>query len=125
MTARVVIADDDADIRGLIRISCVKAGMEIVAEVGDGTSALEAVARDRPDLVILDVSMPKMSGLEVCRHVRERAELDDVRILLLSASVDENAIRLGLAAGASAYLAKPFSPRELVASIVEQVGTQR
>jgi two-component system OmpR family response regulator len=125
MTPRAVIADDDADIRGLIRISCVKAGLDVVAEAGDGRAALEAVIRERPDLVILDVSMPEMSGLDVCRRIREQSDLADVRILVLSASVDDNAVRLGLDAGATDYVAKPFSLRELVASIGQQVGSPR
>jgi two-component system OmpR family response regulator len=125
MNRRVVIADDDADIRALIRISCLKAGLEIAAEVSDGVSALDAVVLGRPDIVILDVSMPEMSGLEVCRRIRERDELGDVRILLLSAAVDQVSVQAGLDAGASDYLSKPFSPRELIARIDEQIGSER
>jgi len=114
MTATVVVADDDPDIRTLVSLSVVKAGLAILASVGDGALALAAIREHRPDLAILDVSMPEMTGLEICRAVRLDASLDDLRILLLSASVDENTQAVGLAAGADYFLAKPFSPRDLV-----------
>ena len=115
MTHTVVVADDDADIRSLVALSVAKAGLTLLASVGDGALALAAIREHRPDLAILDVSMPELTGLEVCRGAREDASLSDLRILLLSASVDENTQAVGLAAGADYFLAKPFSPRELVA----------
>ena len=122
MTARIVIADDDVDIRELVRISVVRAGFEVVAEVGDGDAALAAVRDFAPDLAILDVTMPGLTGVEVCRAVREDAALDAVRILLLSAAVGDASMATGLEAGANAYFAKPFSPRELTASLLEILG---
>jgi DNA-binding response OmpR family regulator len=122
MTLRIVIADDDLDIRELVRISVVRAGFEVVAEVGDGDAALAAVRDFAPDLAILDVTMPGLTGVEVCRAVREDPALDAVRILLLSAAVGEASMATGINAGASAYFAKPFSPRELTASLLEIVG---
>ena len=115
MTHTVVVADDDPDIRALVRISVTRAGLQVVADVEDGAAALAAIRRYDPDLAILDVSMPELTGIEVCRAVRADAAVGDVRILLLSASVDEVAQREGLDAGADYYLAKPFSPRDLVA----------
>lgn len=115
MTLTVVIADDDIDIRALVRISVARAGLEVVADVADGAAALHAIRSFVPDLAILDVSMPEMSGIDVCTEVRKVPELHDVRILLLSASVDETAQSVGIEAGADYFLAKPFSPRELVA----------
>ncbi|HEY4269471.1 MAG TPA: response regulator [Galbitalea sp.] len=122
MTARVVIADDDVDIRALVRISATRAGFEIVAEVGDGDAALAAVREFAPDLAILDVTMPGLTGVEVCRAVREDPALDAVRILLLSAAVGEVSMATGLEAGAAAYFEKPFSPRELTASLIGVLG---
>jgi DNA-binding response OmpR family regulator len=113
MTYTVIVADDDSDIRSLVGISVGKAGLELVASVADGAAALEAIRNNRPDLAILDVSMPELSGIDVCRGVREDDSLADVRILLLSASVDEASQEIGLSAGADYFLAKPFSPREL------------
>jgi DNA-binding response OmpR family regulator len=121
LTARIVIADDDVDIRTLVRISAERAGFEVVAEVGDGDAALAAVRSLVPDLAILDVTMPGLTGVEVCRAVREDTELDAVRILLLSAAVGEASMAIGLDAGATAYLAKPFSPRELAANLREML----
>jgi DNA-binding response OmpR family regulator len=111
---RVVVADDDADIRALVTISAKRAGLEVVASVADGEQAIAAITDLRPDLVILDVAMPGLTGLEVCAKVRENAELATIPVLLLSAAVDEAARAAGREAGATDYLAKPFSPRALV-----------
>jgi DNA-binding response OmpR family regulator len=117
VSGTVVIADDDGDIRALVRISATKAGLVVVGEVEDGDSALAAIRREVPDIAILDVAMPGLSGLEVCRLVRAESALDGVHILLLSASVDEPTIAAGMNAGAADYLSKPFSPRELASRL--------
>ena len=119
---RVVIADDDADIRVLIAIAVRKAGLDLVAEASDGLAALDAVRRVQPDLAILDVSMPTMTGIEVCRTVREDTSLDGVRLVLLSAGADDRARGIGLASGADHYLIKPFSPKALAATLAEMMG---
>ncbi|CAN5219628.1 hypothetical protein BH11ACT5_BH11ACT5_17350 [soil metagenome] len=113
MSTTVIVADDDQDIRSLVSIAVGKAGLELLASVSDGALALEAIQKHQPDLAILDVSMPEMTGLEVCRAVRGDSSIGDVRILLLSASVDEQSQSIGIEAGADYFLAKPFSPREL------------
>ena len=110
---RVVTADDDADIRGLVEIAVTKAGLELVSIADDGPSALKAIRETRPDLVVLDVSMPGMSGLEVCRAVRADPELTGTAIVLLSAAVDDQSRVAGIQAGAIEFLSKPFSPNEL------------
>ena len=115
MTHTVVVADDDADIRSLVGIAIMKAGLEMVASVADGARAIEAIKLHKPDLAILDVSMPEMTGLEVCREARADDTLGDLRILLLSASVDEASRAVGIESGADYFIAKPFSPRELAA----------
>ena len=109
----MVVADDDQDIRTLVSIAVNKAGLELLASVGDGARALEAILEHHPDLAILDVSMPEMTGLEVCRAVRADDSVGDLQILLLSASVDEESQAIGIEAGADYFFAKPFSPREL------------
>lgn len=119
MSRTVVIADDDGDIRRLVTISAARANLEVVADVGDGDAALDAIRRFVPDLAILDVSMPGRTGIEICETVRKDPALAGVRILLLSASAGESAIAAGLAAGAAEYLSKPFSPRDLAAQLVE------
>jgi len=115
MSHTVVIADDDPDIRDLVRIAVGKSGLDLVASVSDGVAALEAIRTHDPDLAILDISMPEMTGVEVCRAVRADPALTDVRILLLTASVDDTARKLGTDAGADHFMAKPFSPRDLAA----------
>lgn len=125
MTSNVVIADDDADIRALVRISAVRAGLNVVAEAGNGDEALSAIRLLVPELAILDVSMPGLSGLEICRLVRADAALDGVQILLVSAAADETSIAAGMRAGAADYLSKPFSPRELASRLSAHVGGTR
>jgi len=115
MSYTVVIADDDADIRALVAISVTKAGLEIVANVEDGAAALAAIYQFNPDLAILDVSMPEMTGLQVVSAIRADPRVGDVRVLLLTASVDEHTRAVGAEVGADHFIAKPFSPRELIA----------
>lgn len=116
---RVVIADDDPDIRTLMAIAVRKAGFTLVAEAADGTHALEYVTQFSPDLVVLDVSMPGRTGLEVASAIRADAALASTRIAILSAGVGELAVQAGVGAGADAYLTKPFSPRDLASKLAE------
>lgn len=122
MTYTVVIADDDADIRALVAISVAKAGLEIVANVADGVAALSAILEFQPDLAILDVSMPELTGLQVVTAIRANPRVGDVRVVLLTASVDEHTRATGAEVGADYFIAKPFSPRELTAFL--SVGKQ-
>ncbi len=123
MSYTVVIADDDADIRALVAISVAKAGLEIVANVDDGAAALAAITKFKPDLAILDVSMPELTGLQVVSAIRANPEVGDVRVVLLTASVDEHTRAIGAEVGADYFIAKPFSPRELSAFLA--VGKQQ
>lgn len=109
----ILVADDDAQIRDVVRIGLTQAGFS-VAEAGDGRTALEKAESLRPDLIILDIGMPEMDGLEVCRTLRKTSE---VPILFLTARADEIDRVVGLELGADDYVAKPFSPRELVARV--------
>lgn len=114
MTHTVIVADDDADLRELVVITARRAGLSVLATAADGDAALAAIREHRPDLAILDVSMPGLSGFDLCRAVRADRSLDETRLLLLSASVDEKAQAIGREAGADHFLPKPFSPRTLV-----------
>ena len=118
-TLRVVIADDDPDIRGLVAIAVRKAGFDLVGQAADGASAWSAVTEAHPDLVVLDVSMPGMTGLEVAKLIRADESFAGTRIALLSAGVGESAIQAGVDAGADHYLTKPFSPRDLATQLQE------
>ncbi|MBT8411362.1 MAG: response regulator transcription factor [Octadecabacter sp.] len=113
MSATILIVDDDADIRDVVRIALTQAGFQ-TDEAGDGREALAAVERIKPDLVVLDIGLPEMDGLEVCRRLRTTSA---VPILFLTAQGDEIDRIVGLEMGADDYLPKPFSPRELVARI--------
>lgn len=117
--ARIVIADDDADIRELVAFKLRHEGHQVTA-VDDGAAALAACNSQVPDLVILDVMMPGMSGLEVARQIRADASLQGLPIMMLSARAHESDREQGFEAGADAFMTKPFSPREL-ASRVEAV----
>jgi DNA-binding response OmpR family regulator len=121
--ARVVVADDDADIRALVAIAMRRAGIELVGEAAAGDVALELVRSHRPEIVILDVSMPGMTGLEVTRAIRADPSLVGIRVFLLSAGVTDAAIQAGHDAGADEYLIKPFSPRELTARISDAIAS--
>lgn len=113
----VIVADDDADIRTLIAIAIQRCGLELIDELSEGDSAWEAIEAFKPDMVVLDVSMPGKSGLEITRLIRADASLSGIPVILLSAGVDDDSREAGFAAGATEYLTKPFSPRALTAAI--------
>lgn len=115
---RVVIADDDADMRMLVEISARKAGLQLAASAVDGDGAWLAIQEHEPDLIVLDVSMPGMSGLDVCRLVRSSPKLAHVPVLLLSAGVSGASRDAGAQAGADDFMPKPFSPRLLAERLV-------
>ena len=109
----ILVADDDQQIRDVVRIALSQAGLP-VTEAADGQIALETAQRLQPDLVILDIGMPELDGLDVCRALRKTS---DVPILFLTAQSDEVDRIVGLELGADDYVSKPFSPRELVARV--------
>lgn len=111
MIRTVLLVDDDPHIREVLAFAFDKAGFA-VRTAGDGEAALADVARAAPDLVVLDINMPRMDGLEVCRRLRAS---DDVPVLFLSSRDDEFDRVLGIELGADDYVVKPFSPREVVA----------
>lgn len=114
---RVLVADDDPDVRELVRLAVRRAGGTVAHAVADGTAALAAARTGRPDLAVLDVTMPGASGLEVCAALRADATTARTGVLLLSAGATEDDVARGLAAGADRYLVKPFA----VSFLVEQI----
>ena len=116
---RVLVADDEDDIRALVGLAVRRAGCTVATEVADGTQALTAARTDPPDLAVLDVSMPGAAGLEVCTALRADPATAGVPVLLLSAGATADDVARGLAAGADAHLAKPFSVAGLVARVRE------
>jgi two-component system, OmpR family, response regulator len=109
---RVLVADDDADIRELVEFKLTQSGYDVEA-VSDGLAAWESFQADRPSLVILDVMMPGLSGIDVLRKIRESQDAG-VPVLLLSAKSRDSDVDTGFAVGADDYVIKPFSPRELL-----------
>jgi DNA-binding response OmpR family regulator len=113
IASSVLIADDDEDIRALVSTILTKAGFRAETVAG-GVPALAAAKRDAPHIVVLDVRMPDMSGLEVCRQLKANRETSARPVLLISAESSSEDVAAGYAAGCDDYLPKPFSPRELV-----------
>ena len=109
--ARVLVVDDDPTVAEVVQTYLVRSGVEVQL-AADGVTALAVAARTRPDLVILDLMLPGLSGLEVCARLRETRP--DLPIVMLTALGEESDRVLGLEHGADDYLVKPFSPRELV-----------
>ena len=110
---RVVIADDDDDIRGLMIIAAGRAGVEVAAVADNGTAALEAVREGGVDLVVLDISMPGLTGVEVAEAIRAEEATRATRILMVSASVQMLSDHGAVADTSDGFLIKPFSPRVL------------
>ena len=118
MPRTVLVVDDDPHIRQLLVFALGKAGLDTL-EAEDGEAGLALAERHGPNLVILDINMPRMDGLEVCRRLRAvRGAEGDVPILFLSSRDDEIDRVLGIELGADDYVVKPFSPREVVARVM-------
>jgi DNA-binding response OmpR family regulator len=113
----VLVVDDEEDIAGLIKHGLEKAGDVDVEIVTTGDSALKAVAERQPDLIVLDLNLPVLSGFEVCRILRSRPGTSTVPIIMLTARTGENDRVSGLDVGADDYITKPFSLRELAARV--------
>jgi two-component system phosphate regulon response regulator PhoB len=113
MGTRILVVDDEPDLLDLVRLSLLEAGFS-VETAASGQQALEALRRAAPELVVLDLMLPDMSGTEVCRFIRGRPELADVLVLMLTAKSEEVDRIVGFELGADDYVTKPFSPRELV-----------
>jgi DNA-binding response OmpR family regulator len=121
MVKKVLIADDEPNIVVSLEFLMKQKGY-LVRTVGDGEDALNAVAEFVPDLILLDVMMPRMSGYDLCQKVRENPAWHGIRILMLSAKGRGIDVSKGIAVGADAYVTKPFSTRDLVAKVQNLLG---
>jgi CheY-like chemotaxis protein len=110
--AKILVAEDEADIRELVSFLLRFAGHEVLAAT-NGEDAVLTAFREIPDLVLLDVRMPRMTGYDACRMIRANPDLKNVPVIFLSAKGQESEVRAGMAAGAEEYLLKPFSPMDL------------
>ncbi|AGL15898.1 response regulator transcription factor [Actinoplanes sp. N902-109] len=116
MGRTVLLVEDDPDIRHLVSYKLGKGGLDVIA-VADGVAALREARAHPPDLVLLDVRMPRLSGIEVCRELRAGPLTATVPIIMLTARSRPQDLEQGYAAGATDYVVKPFSPRELLAKV--------
>jgi DNA-binding response OmpR family regulator len=116
MTRKVLIADDEQNIVISLEFLLKREGFEVLV-AGDGEAALQMVAEHHPDLVLLDVMMPKRNGYEVCQRMRARPEWRGIKIIMLSAKGRDVEVSKGVSLGADLYVTKPFSNAELVAQI--------
>jgi DNA-binding response OmpR family regulator len=121
---KILVAEDERDIRELIGFTLRYAGLEVIL-TANGAEAVEKAADEQPDLIMLDVRMPKMTGYEACRALKDNPATKGIPIVFLSAKGQEVEIEEGLASGALEYIVKPFAPDELatqVKGILQRVG---
>jgi two-component system phosphate regulon response regulator PhoB len=113
MRERILVVEDEKDVREMIRLNLKAAGFDVV-EAGNGAEALALAKNDPPKVIILDLMMPEMSGIEVCRALRRNPATSRIPVLMLTAKSTEEDKVVGFEVGADDYVTKPFSPRELV-----------
>lgn len=116
--AKIVIAEDERDIRDLIAFTLRFAGHEVFA-AANGEEAVTLVEQENPDLVLMDVRMPRMTGYDACRVIKLKPEFVDTPIVFLSAKGQESEIETGLSVGAEEYMLKPFAPDQLTSRVAE------
>ena len=122
--AKVLIAEDERDIRDLITFTLRFAGHDVVA-AANGEEAVEKARKEKPDLILMDVRMPRMTGYEACKKIKEDESINNIPVVFLSAKGQESEVTAGLNAGAVEYILKPFSPDQLterVRTILKQYG---
>jgi DNA-binding response OmpR family regulator len=119
--ARVLVADDEDDVRELVVYRLSRSGYDVV-EARDGEEALRLAGEQTPDLLVLDVMMPRIDGYELTRRLRAEPATSRVPVILLTARTQENDVSQGFEAGADDYLKKPFNPDELLARVRAVLG---
>ena len=112
----VLVADDDEDILTLVALRFRRSGLEVIL-ARDGEEALELIQTRAPDAAVLDIAMPKLTGLELVRRLRDSEATEALPIVLLTARAGDKDVELGLEAGADEYITKPFSPQDLCACV--------
>jgi DNA-binding response OmpR family regulator len=116
--AHILVAEDERDIRELINFTLVYAGHQ-VTQAANGVEALDLASKVKPDLIMMDVRMPKMTGYEACRQIKQIEELKNVPVIFLSAKGQDEEVQTGLDAGAVDYILKPFAPEDLARRVLE------
>ncbi len=113
---RILLVEDEDNIALALEVIISRQGFHL-RRVANGQQAIDALADERPDLVVLDVMLPERSGFDICQHIRDTDRLSDVKVLMMSATGSETARRKGLALGADAFFTKPFDTREMINAI--------
>ena len=116
---KILVVEDQLDIQKLIKMTLRVKGVKEVFVAGDGEECLETLKSVKPDLILLDVSMPRLDGYETCRRVKANPDTRDIPVIFLSARTQSDERETGLRAGASGYLSKPFDPTTLYSQILE------
>ena len=116
--AHILVAEDERDIRELINFTLMFAGHK-VTQAANGAEALELALQVKPDLVMMDVRMPKMTGYEACRQMKQHEDIRHIPVVFLSAKGQDEEVQTGIDAGAVAYILKPFAPEELTRRVAE------
>ncbi len=116
--AKILIAEDERDIRDLVSFTLNYKGYQVVA-VTNGEEAVAAAQQQMPDLILMDVRMPRMTGYEACKKIKADPQTEKIPVVFLSAKGQDTEIRDGMEAGADEYLLKPFSPSELTEKVAE------
>ncbi len=121
--SKILLVDDDVGLRRLVRLTL---GPDYdVIEANDGEEAVEIALREHPDLVFMDIRMPRLSGYEACRRIKENPETSNAKVVILTANMSDEDREKGAAVGADGYLTKPYSPLALLAKVEELVGPAR
>lgn len=119
MAKKILVVDDERHIVRLVQVNLEKVGYQVVTAY-DGVEALEQVAKEKPDMIILDVMMPRMDGFEVLKKLQSDAATREIPVIMLTAKAQDADIFRGWSSGVSSYLTKPFNPRELL-TFVERI----
>lgn len=119
--AKILIAEDERDIRDLITFTLRFAGHEVIVTT-NGAEAVDAAHKERPDLILLDVRMPRLTGYDACRQIKSDPNLKHIPVVFLSAKGQESEVQTGLEAGATAYILKPFAPDDLTQRLKNILG---
>ncbi len=122
MAPKILLVEDDSDIQKLVRLSLKFRGVQEVVVAEDGEKCLSVVAEVQPDVILLDVMLPKMNGYEICRRLKSNPKTKNIPVIFLSARAMDIEVKKGLRLGARGYLVKPFDPMSLYDDISELLG---
>ncbi len=120
---KVIVVDDEPFILMMIEDKLKKAKIEVIT-LRESRNALEIIKKEKPDLIILDWMMPELSGIELCKQIRNDSDSSDIPIFMLTAKGQDSDEQLGLQCGVTRYITKPFSPKSLLEIVQETIGTE-